>query len=76
MTTPLTKTQKTKKKNYLVEVQKELKKVNWTSREDLKVATKVVLVSVVSFGLAIYGVDLIIRSGLDTISWVVRWLGG
>jgi len=77
MTTPLTKTKKIKnKKNYFHEVQKELKKVQWTSKEDLKVATRVVLGSTLGFGLAIYLVDLCIRTALDGLAFILRWIGG
>lgn len=65
-----------KQLSYFKEVIEELKKVSWTSREELKTCTKVVLVSVFLFGLLVYGIDLGIRGILDLIYYLTNSLVG
>ncbi len=73
--TAILKKQK-KKTSYLREVQMELQKVSWTTKEELRVSTKVVLLSTFVFGLSIYFADLMIRGALDFIGYLVRSIGG
>ena len=73
--TAILKKQK-KKTSYLREVQLELQKVSWTTKEELRKSTKVVLVSTFIFGLGIYFADLVIRGALDFIGYLVRLIGG
>ncbi len=65
-----------RKTSYFREVQNELKKVSWTSKEDLLFCTKAVIFSTLFFGLAIYVVDLMIRGGLETVAALFRWIFG
>jgi preprotein translocase subunit SecE len=65
-----------KKVSYLREVQNELKKVTWTSKEELLFCTKAVIVATFLFGLAIYAVDLGVRGVLDTAANLVRMIFG
>ena len=74
--TVLTGTTKEKKKNFFREVQNELKKVTWTSKEELKVCTKIVIGSTFVFGLGIYIVDLVIRGALSGISHLAMLITG
>lgn len=67
---------KIKKDNYLREVQKELKKVTWTSKKDLFKYTKVVVGSTFIFGLGIYAVDIAIRNSLSLLSRLSGFFGG
>ena len=67
---------KKKKLNYLREVQKELSKVTWTSKEELFVCTKVVIISTFVFGLGIFAVDMVIRNALSLLNYLARFIGG
>jgi len=67
---------KVKKENYFRQVQKELKKVSWTSKKDLYKYTKVVIGSTFLFGLGIYGVDMAVRGSLNLLSYVSAFIGG
>ena len=58
------------------EVQNELKKVTWTSKEELLFCTKAVILATFFFGLAIYAVDLGIRGVLETAASFVRMIFG
>lgn len=65
-----------KKLSYFREVQNELKKVTWTTKEELIFCTKAVIFATFFFGLTIYGVDLLIRGTLDGITAILRMIFG
>ena len=65
-----------KKLSYFREVQNELKKVTWTSKEELIFCTKAVIFATFFFGLTIYGVDLLIRGTLDGVTAFLRMIFG
>jgi preprotein translocase subunit SecE len=65
-----------RKVSYLREVQNELKKVTWTSREELLFCTKAVILATFLFGLAIYAIDLGIRGVLDLAAHFVQMIFG
>lgn len=65
-----------KKLSYFREVQNELKKVSWTSREELIFCTKVVILATIFLGFAIYAVDLSIRGVLDLAESFMRAVFG
>jgi preprotein translocase subunit SecE len=46
--------------NYLTDVMKEMKKVTWPTKEELKDSTVIVLVSSVIFSLFIFAIDKVI----------------
>jgi len=65
-----------KKQSYFREVQSELKKVTWTSKEELLFCTRAVIIATFLFGLTIYVVDLGIRGILDVAGNFVRMIFG
>lgn len=65
-----------KKLSYFREVQNELKKVTWTSRKELIISTKAVIIATFLFGLAIYVVDLGIRGVISTAGNLFQMLFG
>ena len=65
-----------KKLSYFREVQNELKKVTWTSKGELILCTKAVIIATFIFGLAIYVVDLGIRGSLEMAGALVRMIFG
>ncbi len=69
-------TSKEKKKNYFREVQQEFFKVTWTTKEEMIAFTKVVVGATFAFALAIYATDVVIKSVLDSLSFVIRWITG
>ena len=56
-------------KKFFKDVVGEMKKVVWTSKEDLKKSTKLVLATVVAVGLAIAVVDTF-------FSWIINSIAG
>lgn len=56
-------------------VKKELKQVTWTSKEELKTYTKVVLGTTFLFGMIIYFFDIILQSFLQFIGLLGRIIG-
>lgn len=62
--------------SYIQELKEELKKVSWTTKEELKLSTKVVIGAVFLFGLGIYLFDMIIKGCLDFIALAVHFIFG
>lgn len=60
------------KLSYLQEIKGELKRVSWTTKEELMHSTKVVIAVTFACGIGIYFVDLLIKGGLDFISYVTH----
>ena len=54
----------------------ELKKVTWTSKEELIVFTKIVVGATFLLGLGIYGVDLLIKGVLNGFGTLVHLIFG
>ena len=68
-----------KKKSIFVliqELKEELRKVNWTTKEELKLSTKVVVLSTLFLGFGIYLFDLVIKGALDSIAAVAHLIFG
>ncbi len=62
--------------NFVGDVKLELKKVEWTSKDELIAYTKIVLASTFLFGLFIYLIDLGIRGVLGGINLIISALFG
>ncbi len=65
-----------KKQSFFREVINELKKVTWTSKEELLMSTKAVIIATFVFGLMIYVCDLLIRGTVTGIGTLVRMIFG
>lgn len=61
---------------YIQELKEELNRVSWTNSEELKFSTKMVVLTTLFFGLGIYLVDFLIKSGLELIKTVVHFIFG
>ena len=57
---------------YIQGIKDELKKVSWTTKEELMLSTKVVIAVTFASGVGIYFVDLLVKGGLDFISYVTH----
>lgn len=58
--------------SWLEGMRSEFKKISWTSRQELKVYTKVVIASTFVVGLGIYVLDLLARGALNAIGSLVK----
>lgn len=56
--------------SYIQGIKDELRKVSWTTKEELILSTKVVIAVTFTCGVGIYLVDLLVKGGLDFISYV------
>ncbi len=61
---------------YIQELKDELKKVSWTSLEELRFSTKMVVLATIFFGLGIYLVDFVIKGSLDSIRAILHFIFG
>ncbi|MDR2539843.1 MAG: preprotein translocase subunit SecE [Chlamydiales bacterium] len=61
---------------YIQGIKDELKKVTWTTKEELALSTKIVIAVTFACGLGIYLVDLFVKGSLDFISYVTHKILG
>lgn len=61
---------------FFTSLKAEIFKINWTTKEELIVYTRIIVISVFTFGMAIYATDLIIQSVLNLTSTVMQFLIG
>lgn len=59
--------------DFIGDVKAELKKVTWTTPEELRVYTKLVVAMTFFLGMGIYVVDLIIQSVLGSLHALFGW---
>jgi preprotein translocase SecE subunit len=71
-----TVTSEKKKTSFFREVQNELKKVTWTTKEELIFSTKTVILSTIVVGFAIYGFDLVVRGVFQGVGNLFRMIFG
>ena len=69
------KQKKKKRGSFFQGMKEEMKKVSWTSKEELKTCGKIVIGSIFVLGLGIYLIDLFIRLVLSGIGNLVRLIG-
>ncbi len=56
-----------KSRRFIAEVKNELKKVNWTKKEELFASTSVVIITVIILGIYIGLVDVVLTRAIDFI---------
>lgn len=61
---------------YVHELKEELKKVTWTSKDELVLFTKIVVGSTFALGLGIYGIDLVIKGVLNGFGALIHLIFG
>lgn len=62
--------------SFFSEMKAEMKRVSWTTREELRQCTKIVILSILFLGMGIYVIDLVIRFFLNGVGSIVHWIGG
>ena len=67
---------KPSKASYIHELKEELKKVTWTTKEELIFFTKIVVGATFILGLGIYAVDLSIKGVLNGFAALVHLIFG
>ena len=63
------------KTSFIQELKDEMKKVSWTSKEELRVCVKIVIGAIFALGLGIYLIDVFIRLILDGLGNLSRLIG-
>lgn len=63
-------------RDWLEELKAEIKSVHWTSKEELKVYTQIVVGATFFFGMGVYLVDLAIHGVLNAVTWIARFILG
>ena len=73
---PRTDETKQSRVGYIRELKEELKKVTWTTKDELIFCTKIVVGSTFILGIGIYFIDLIIKGALNGFGSLVRLIFG
>lgn len=63
-------------RDFVADIKSEIHKVTWTSREELIVYSKIVVLMTLVFGMSIYILDLMIQGTLGALSLILRFIGG
>jgi len=61
---------------FVQEMRDEMKKVSWTTKAELRICGRIVIVSIFAFGLGIYGVDLFIHFFLRGVGSLLKLVVG
>ena len=62
--------------SFLSGLKSEAKRITWPTKKELYNSTKIVLIMTFTLGLAIYLVDIFIRTGLQGLDVMFYWLTG
>lgn len=62
--------------NFGHEIKQELKKIEWTTKEELRAYTKMVVISTFVFGIGVYFTDLLVQSFLSGVHHFFKFLIG
>jgi preprotein translocase subunit SecE len=65
-----------KPKEFIEEIKDELSKITWTSPEELKAYTQIVVGATFAFGMGIYILDLLIQGVLNGLASAVHLIAG
>lgn len=74
--TPRAEEKKQPRISHVQEFKDELKKVTWTTRDELLLCTKVVVGATFALGIGIYLIDLGIKGVLDGFAGIIRLIFG
>lgn len=69
-------TKKFKLRDWIEQIKQEIQAVEWTSPEELRVYTQIVVGATFFFGMGVYLVDLSIHGFLHLLTWISRLLVG
>lgn len=59
-------------REWIEEIKHEVKSIHWTSQEELRVYTQIVVGATFFFGMGVYIVDLMIHGTMNALTWVSR----
>lgn len=63
-------------RDFFGDIKSEFTKISWTSPEELRSYTKIVVMMTIIFGMGIYFMDLIIQLVLNSLGFIMRLIGG
>ena len=63
-------------KDFLGDIKAEFKKISWTSPDELRTYTKIVVATTFFLGMGIYVMDLAIQLVLGALEFMMRLIGG
>ena len=70
------KSRSAKKSRFFHEMKEEMKRVSWTTKEELTTCTKIVLMAIFLLGAGIYLIDLFVRFCLNGLETATKYFCG
>lgn len=67
---------KFKAREWIEDLKHEVQTIHWTSQDELRVYTQIVVGATFFFGMGVYLVDLTVHGALNTLTWISRLLVG
>jgi preprotein translocase subunit SecE len=67
---------KFKVREWVEEIKREIKTIQWTSKDELRLYTQIVVGATFVFGMGVYLIDLVISGALHLLTWLSRLLVG
>lgn len=68
--------EKFKIRDWIESLKAEIRSIHWTSKEELRVYTKIVVGATFFFGMGVYLTDLLIHGVMNLLSWTASLLVG
>lgn len=62
-------------RDFLGDIKAEFSKISWTSPDELRSYTKIVVLTTIFFGMGIYFMDVVIQMVLGTLEYIMRLIG-
>ena len=70
------KNQKLKRSRFFQEMKEEMKRVSWTTKEELTICTKIVLSAIFFLGAGIYLIDIFVRLSINGLEAATKLISG
>lgn len=53
-------------------IKHEIKTIHWTSQEELRTYTQIVVGATFFFGMGVYVIDLVVHGAMNALAWISR----
>lgn len=71
-----TAAKKFKLRNWIEDIKGEIRTIHWTTQDELRVYTQIVVGATFAFGMGVYLIDLLINGALSLLTWISQLILG
>lgn len=68
--------EKFKLRDWIESLKTEIRSIHWTSKEELRVYTQIVVGATFFFGMGVYLIDVVIHGVMNLLSWAASFIVG